>query len=168
VVVGLGGVGGRLLGGVREALRAAYALDVVAGAPLTRPQYAFNEARRQHHAASILRRLAGPGGPGERLLVVGVADVDLFLPEAAFVLGDADRAVGAAVVSTARLGSRDPLRVEARASVEAVHQAGHLLGLGHCPDLRCAMYLARVPGEVDRKGASPCGGCLAALDLPSP
>jgi archaemetzincin len=165
VVVGLGGVGGRLLGGVREALRAAYALEVVPGAPLTRPHYAFNEARRQHHAAAILRRLAGKGGPGERMPVVGVADVDLFLPEAAFVLGDADRAVGAAVVSTARLGNRDPLRVEARARVEAVHQAGHLLGLGHCPDRRCAMYLAREPAEVDGKEAAPCDGCRAALGL---
>lgn len=165
VLVALGDVGGRLLSGVRLALHQALHLDADAGPALQRPQYAYNEARGQYHTAAILRRLSAMRPGAEPVPVLGLADVDLFLPDASFVLGDADRDAGAALVSTARLATRDLPLLLARARVEAIHEAGHLLGLGHCQDQRCAMFLSRELVEVDRKQPALCHGCRNALGL---
>ena len=165
LVVALGSVGLKLRAGVREALQQVLHLDVDAGPVLERPRYAFNEARRQYHTAAILRRLSALRPAAEPLPVLGLADVDLFLPDASFVLGDADRDAGAALISTARLATRDLPLLLARARVEAIHEAGHLLGLGHCEDHRCAMFLSRELAEVDRKGPGLCQGCRHALGL---
>jgi archaemetzincin len=161
LLVALGGVGPRLVASVGSALHDALGLEATLGPALQRPQYAYNEARGQYHASAIVRRLAALG-PAP---VLGLADVDLFIPDAPWVLGDADRDAGAALVSVARIGTPDRRRIEHRARVEAVHEAGHLLGLGHCQDARCAMYLSTDPRDVDRKAAALCHTCSGALGL---
>jgi len=165
LLVALGGVGERLRAGVGTALHDVLGLDADMGPTLERPRYAFNELRGQYHTAAILRRLSALRPGAAPLPVLGLVDVDLFLPDAAYVLGDADRDAGTALVSTARLATRDLPRLLARARVEAVHEAGHLLGLGHCLDYRCAMFLSQEPVEVDRKGPGLCHGCRNALGL---
>jgi hypothetical protein len=63
---------------------------------------------------------------------------------------------GRALVSLAWLGTgRDLIR---RACSVAVHEAGHLLGLGHCKE-RCAMRPASSLRELDRRPLKPCRGC---------
>ncbi len=165
LLVGLGAVGERVRAGVRTALQEVLHLDAELGPVLERPRYAFNEARGQYHTAAILRRLASLRPATPALPVLALADVDLFLPDASYVLGDADRDAGTALVSTARLHTRDLPRLLARARVEAIHEAGHLLGLGHCQDFRCAMFLSLELAEVDRKGPGLCQGCRNALGL---
>jgi archaemetzincin len=165
LLVALGGVGERLRSGVRAALHEVLHLDADLGPVLERPGYAFNEARGQYHTAAILRRLTSLRTGSDQAPVLALADVDLFLPDATYVLGDADRDAGTALVSTARLATRDLPRLLTRARVEAIHEAGHLLGLGHCADYRCAMYLSRELVEVDRKGPGLCHGCRTALGL---
>ena len=114
---------------------------------LSRPDYAFNKDRSQYHCNAILRRLVTLLEPRQSM-VLGVTDVDLFVPDSAFVFGEADREAHAAVVSTAKLRagvSADQLR--RRVQVEGVHQAGHLLGLSYCEDARCMMFFAQSPVE---------------------
>jgi archaemetzincin len=165
VLVALGGVGPRLLVDAAAALRDVLGLATRAGPSLDRPQYAFNKERGQYHAPAIVRRLAslraGAGGSP----VLGVVDVDLFLPDAPYVLGDSDRDAGAALMSVSRLAAPDPEQLRHRVQVEAVHAAGHLLGLSHCGDARCAMFLARDAADTDRKGARLCGNCRGALGI---
>ncbi len=163
LLVALGDVRRRLLHDVGRTLADALGLASASGPSLERPQYAFNEARRQYHASAILRRLAALRAGAAGAPVLGIADVDLFVPDAPWVLGDADRAAGAAVVSVARLADGDLQRRDLRARVEAVHEAGHLLGLDHCPEPGCAMHLSTEPGEVDRKAPALCRACRAAL-----
>ncbi|HSD19011.1 MAG TPA: archaemetzincin [Anaeromyxobacter sp.] len=136
------------------------------GPSLDRPQYAFNKDRAQYHATSILRRLAAMRAQGAP--VVGILDVDLFLPDAPYIIGDADRDAGAAVFSLARLAHADPERVKRRTQVETVHGAGHLLGLSHCSDFRCAMFLSRDAADSDRKGPGLCASCRSALGFATP
>jgi archaemetzincin len=163
LVVALGGVPHKLAHAAGESLQEM--LDVAAklGPSLDRPQYAFNEGRKQYHATAILRRLGSLGAHGAP--VVGVLDGDLFLPDAPYVIADADRDAGAAVFSLARLAHADPDKVKRRAQVETVHGAGHLLGLSHCADFRCAMFFSRDAADSDRKGPGLCVSCREALGL---
>ena len=130
-----------------------------------------NKDRNQYHSTAILRRLSQlRSGPAD-VPVLGVTDVDLFVPDAPFVFGEADRAVRSAVVSLARLSHgpdgapAEPERLRRRAQVEAVHELGHLLGLSHCQDARCAMFLSHRPSDSDRKGPGLCATCRTALGL---
>jgi archaemetzincin len=166
LIVSLGAPPPRLVGDVASALRDVLAILARTGPSLERPAYAFNEGRAQYHTAAILRRLGGLRTGGTPVL--GVADFDLFVPDAPFVIGDADRDAGTALFSLSRLGHADPDRVRRRARVEAVHEVGHLLGLAHCADYRCAMFLTREPADADRKGPGLCPGCRAALGLQGP
>jgi archaemetzincin len=95
---------------------------------------------------------------GTRLL--GVTDVDLFIPVLTFVFGEAQLGRQAAVVSIARL--RDaaiPSLVTGRLAKESVHEIGHTFGLVHCASAACVM--ARSPGlaAVDRKTDRLCADC---------
>ncbi|HEX9051836.1 MAG TPA: archaemetzincin [Anaeromyxobacter sp.] len=146
-----------------DALRETLEISSKLGPSLDRPQYAFNKDRGQYHATSILRRLASLRPHG--IPVVGIVDVDLFLPDAPYVIADADRDAGAAVFSLSRLSHADPDRVRKRLQVETVHGAGHLLGLSHCGDFRCAMFFSRDAADADRKGPGLCPSCRAALGL---
>ncbi len=163
LLVGLGGVSHRLVQAAGESLRATLELGSKLGPSLDRPQYAFNKDRRQYHATSIIRRLSSLGG--QAVPVVGILDGDLFLPDAPYVIGDADRDAGASVFSLSRLSHADPEKVRRRTQVETVHGAGHLLGLSHCSDFRCAMFFSRDAADADRKGDGLCTSCRAALGL---
>lgn len=163
LLVAMGGVGPRLLIDAAGALREVLSLAARAGPSLDRPQYAFNKERGQYHAPAIVRRLASLRAGAGGVPVLGVVDVDLFLPDGPYVLGEADREAGAAVYSVSRLAAADPEQVRRRVRVEAVHAAGHLLGLSHCLDARCAMFLSRDAADSDRKGLALCAGCRSSL-----
>jgi archaemetzincin len=154
-----------VLADASAALRDVLDLVTKNGPSLDQPKYAFNESRGQYHTTAILRRLSSLRGPSGSP-VVGIVDVDLFLPDAPYVIADADRDAGAAVFSTTRLSHGDPQQLRRRMQVESVHAAGHLLGLAHCPDFRCAMFLSRDAADSDRKGPGLCASCRAAIGAP--
>ena len=162
VLVGLGTVHPKLLAAGIEALR-ELEVGAKAGPSLDRPQYAWNKDRKQYHATSIIRRLSTLRQ--REAPVVGIVDGDLFLPDAPYVIGEADRDAGAAVFSLTRLSHAEPDVVRRRAQVETLHAAGHLLGLSHCSDYRCAMFFSRDAADVDRKSTALCASCRAALGL---
>ncbi|MGC3999743.1 MAG: peptidase M54 [Anaeromyxobacter sp.] len=164
LLVALGDVPARQLADVAHGIRQVMGIPSRAGPSLDRPGYAYNEARGQYHATSILRRLAGLRAQAGGAPVLGVLAGDLFLPDAAYVLGEADRDGGAALVSTHRL-SGEPQLLRRRTQVEAVHVLGQLLGLSDCLDYRCVMFSSRDAADADRKGLALCGGCRVALGL---
>jgi archaemetzincin len=164
LLVSVGSVSPSLVKELEEPLTTLLGLTVVGSkVALQRPDYAFNKDRGQYHCNAIMRRLVSLMEPSHTL-VLGVTDVDLFVPDSAFVLGEADRESRGAVVSLARLrpgAHADQLR--RRVQVEAVHQAGHLLGLSFCEDSRCAMYFAQTPQDCDRKQLGLCNPCRNEL-----
>lgn len=164
LLVTVGSPAPTLLNGLEEPLATHLGLTaVVSKVALPRPDYAFNKDRAQYHCNAILRRLATLLEPGISM-VLGVTDVDLFVPDAPFVFGEADRASHAAVVSVARLGKGVGLaQLQRRVQVQAVHRAGHLLGLSYCEDARCVMMLAQTPGDNDRKQIGLCNLCRNEL-----
>jgi archaemetzincin len=129
---------------------------------LASPSYAYNKDRNQYHSNAIMRRLVPLLEPGQTIL--GVVDVDLFVPDSGFVFGEADRESRAAVLSISRLGQgADEALLRRRVQMEGLHQAGHLVGLSYCEDARCAMFLATTLSDVDRKQTALCHICRNEL-----
>ncbi len=130
------------------------------------PREAFDPRRQQFHSTPILARLAAlPAPAGARIL--GVADVDLFIPILTFVFGEAQLAGGAALISAARLRQEfyglpaNQVLLYERCAKEALHELGHTMGLVHCPLYECVMHYSNSIEDVDLKGSSWCPACLA-------
>jgi archaemetzincin len=130
---------------------------------LQAPTYAFNKDRNQYHCNAIMRRLNAALEPPCHL-ILGLVDVDLFVPDSPFVFGEADRESKVGLVSLFRLKQNvDGEALKRRVQIETVHQAGHLVGLSYCEDARCVMFLAQSPTDVDRKSLSLCNLCRNEL-----
>jgi archaemetzincin len=125
------------------------------------PNYAFNKDRNQYHTTAIMRRLLTIKDPGATH-VMGVTDADLFTPDTPFVFGEADRDSHVALLSLFRIKG-DSETARRRIHVEAVHQAGHLVGLSYCEDSRCTMSLATSVAEADRRQMQLCNNCRNEL-----
>jgi archaemetzincin len=164
LLVSVGSPSPTLLKDLEEPLATHMGLTaVVSRTALPRPDYAFNKVRAQYHCNAILRRLTTLLEPGQSM-VMGVTDVDLFVPDTPFVFGESDRESHAAVVSVARLRTgADPEQLKRRVQVQGVHRAGHLLGLSYCEDPRCVMCFAQTPGDNDRKQLALCNQCRNEL-----
>jgi archaemetzincin len=127
----------------------------------------LDPARRQYRADLVLGALRPLAAPGERIL--GVTVVDLCLPVLTYVFGYAELSGIAGVVSAHRLDPRydgdddDPGLALERLEKEALHEAGHLLGLTHCPDRLCVMASAHDVGEIDIEEPGYCAACSARL-----
>jgi archaemetzincin len=153
---------------VGAALQEIFGAPADLGTPLVKPDFAFNKDRQQYHSTAVLRRLDTVRPRGNEAPVLGVVDVDLFVPDLPFVFGEADRDAKTALVSVFRLKGADgrpasPERFAHRSRVESVHAMGHLLGLSHCNDFRCAMFLSHTPADSDRKGEGLCIPCRSAI-----
>jgi len=147
-------------------LRETFGAEVVAVPTVPLPPAAYDARRRQHLSMALLDALARARRPGwDRLL--GVADVDLFVPDLNFVFGEGDPRRGVAVFSLRRLraegnGAGTELFAR-RAATEAIHELGHSYGLGHCNDPHCVMWFSNSLAETDRKGPRFCPAHAAEL-----
>ena len=129
--------------------------------------YAWDPKRKQFVSPRILTRLRGiKRHQGD--LVLGVTNVDLYSPDYDYVYGEAEMASGVATLSTYRLkGQRnngvDSSVLEERTAREAIHEIGHLLLLGHCPNPRCVMHACPCVADVDKAGSDFCDQCGQVL-----
>jgi archaemetzincin len=115
----------------------------------------------------MLRWLVARVPPGGTRLL-GITDVDLFIPILTFVFGEAQLEGQAAVVSCARLvEAGDRVLTTRRLAREAVHELGHTFGLVHCAGLAgtgrdqapCVMSRSASVRAVDAKSTQLCPDC---------
>jgi archaemetzincin len=123
---------------------------------------AYNPERKQYLSSKLLASLK-KSEREER--IVGIADVDLYVPRLNFVFGEADIASGTAIVSLYRLRPEyyglapDEASLLERATKEIVHELGHTFGLGHCPNNKCVMHFSNSLADTDLKKAHFCNMC---------
>lgn len=166
-MVAMGEVEAQLLVHVCAAVREAFDRSCYVGEVLATPASAFNSRRAQYSAETILEQLHS--GPAERIL--GVVDLDLYVPQLNFVFGLADRVGRRAVIALPRLRERfyggrdDEALFRARVVKEAVHELGHTYGLGHCSNRRCVMTFSNSLADTDYKGQEFCPRCRQQLQL---
>lgn len=128
---------------------------------------AFDPRRRQYRSDLILARIAELAAGASPIL--GVAEVDLFIPVLTFVFGEAQLNGSAALVSSHRLRNEmyglpaDENLLRDRLLKEAMHELGHMFGLLHCYHPTCAMQPSTYAELIDLKSAEYCPTCLAAL-----
>ena len=129
---------------------------------------AYNPERKQYFSSKLLAFLGKSEGE-ER--VVGIADVDLYVPRLNYVFGEADTVSGTAIVSLYRLRQEyyglapDEALFLERAAKEIVHELGHTFGLGHCPNNKCVMHFSNSLADTDLKEAHFCDKCRPKIIL---
>ncbi len=98
-------------------------------------------------------------------IVVGVLDVDAYVPGLNFVFGLAVPSMGVASVYTPRLRmyAQGLEHVAERVLKEVLHEVGHVFGLDHCSNRLCVMSFSNSVFEVDIKRAAYCKRCYESL-----
>jgi archaemetzincin len=129
---------------------------------------AYNPERKQYLSSKLLAAL---GTAQRQEKIVGIADVDLYVPRLNFVFGEADISSGTAIISLWRLrpeyyglGPDEALFLE-RAIKEIVHELGHTFGLGHCRNSRCVMHFSNGLADTDLKDVHFCSKCRPKIIL---
>ena len=163
LIVPFGTIRKEILVFLQNELIRIFGLDVRIASEEPIPQYAFDPKRRQYHSTKILEWLKNIPVMDTRIL--GIIDLDLYVPELNFVFGEADVAHGVCVISLVRLRQEfyglpknENLFLE-RALKEAVHELGHTYRLGHCEDTRCIMHFSNSLQDTDIKGPDFCPRC---------
>lgn len=128
---------------------------------------AYDSTRRQYHSTQVLAQLREISAGEAKLL--GVTDLDLFIPIFTFVFGEAQVGGCAALMSTHRLRQEfyglpaDRALLFERAEKEAVHELGHAHGLAHCRSFDCVMRFSNSVDQVDLRPCHFCQLCEARL-----
>jgi archaemetzincin len=128
----------------------------------------FDMKRGQYNAHGLLALASAMKREGDDLLL-GVTMMDLYYPGLNFVFGLAS--AGGAIISLYRLRqefyglSPDRRLFMNRAIKEAVHEIGHVLGLGHCTSTSCVMFFSNSIFDTDAKGLRFCASCSARIAM---
>ncbi|HEX5137072.1 MAG TPA: archaemetzincin [Planctomycetota bacterium] len=127
--------------------------------------------RAQVDADRLLLGLEGlPREPGA--VTAGVTDADMGSAIFTHHFGRARHGGRALVISLARLKPefyglpQDRGLLLRRASLEFLHELGHVWGLGHCRDNGCIMRFVPTVEGIDNRGTAFCAACASAVALP--
>ena len=152
------------------ALREKFEAVFETGEPLPLLEDAYRAERGQYFASPILDELK-QNIPEDAEKVLGVVDVDIFVPALNFIFGQADLGGNVALISLTRLreefygNSKNKKLFFERTVKEAVHELGHTFGLRHCDNRKCVMHFSNSLRDTDIKEADFCEQCREKLEI---
>lgn len=169
-LIPIGDVEKRTLLKLSWALREKFEAVFEVGEPLPLSEDAYRPRRGQYFATPILEELK-QNIPEDAEKVLGILDVDIFVPVLNFIFGQADLGGKVALISLTRLreefyGNRKNKKLFLeRALTEATHELGHTFGLRHCDNPKCVMRFSNDVRDTDIKGADFCEQCREKLEI---
>ena len=135
------------------------------------PAGAYNKARQQFYSTRILAKINNYVKQTQADRILGVTEVDLYVPHLNFVFGEATCPGKTAIISLFRLKPEfyghpaNPELFINRCVKEAVHEIGHTLGLRHCQNPTCVMFFSNSIQMVDTKEHKFCEECERKVRL---
>jgi archaemetzincin len=176
-ILRIGQVDSYVIGRIQENLNMILpeTTTMLAAETLPVPEEAFAKARKQYRSDIILSIVHNHAEKEKTLdRILGIVDIDIFVPDLSFVFGEAECPGKAALISLWRLrpefygnASNMELFIE-RGTKEAVHELGHTLSLKHCPNPFCVMYFSNSIFETDRKQSLFCNKCHMKVETIKP
>ncbi len=168
-IIPIGHIDNKTMQYTQMELEKRFNVSVDIGRQLDEPAYAYHKHKKQYNSTKILKKIHKLKLTGyDRIL--GLVDVDLYVPERTFVFGGADVKKKVSVISLTRLRQEfydlpeDSALFKYRTIIEAVHELGHTYGLYHCKNNKCVMFLSNTIGDTDHKGAELCSNCENILE----
>ncbi|MBI2251564.1 MAG: archaemetzincin family Zn-dependent metalloprotease [Armatimonadetes bacterium] len=146
--------------------RFLYEFKVVGAIPL--PSQALDPSRNQYLVSKAIERLKKVM-PKDAKFLLGITAVDLFVPKLNFVYGYSDFISKISLISTFRLNpefygeTACEDRFFIRILGEIIHELGHLFGIKHCFNNKCAMYFSNSIYDLDNKNTFLCDECERKL-----
>lgn len=133
--------------------------------------FAYDENRKQYHSTAVLQKLSDHA-PENCLKIIGITNLDLFIPILTHVYGEAQLGGKACMISTYRLQDgieQDGIEIDSYSKIqnrivkEAIHELGHTFSLRHCDNSSCIMHYCRGIQDVDMKSDKLCRYCAIML-----
>lgn len=128
------------------------------------PDRYFDKTRGQYKAHELLTLITKEKKDD---ILLGVTMVDLYYPGLNYVFGLAK--ARDSIISLCRLrqefyGLKSDRRLFLdRATKEAIHEIGHVLGLAHCRSPNCVMFFSNSIHDTDAKSYRFCKFCSAMI-----
>ncbi|MEI6128330.1 MAG: archaemetzincin [Pseudomonadota bacterium] len=130
----------------------------------------YDSARDQYNSSGMLLQLI-ERPPADAIKILGVAELDLFIPILTFVFGEAQLDGIGSVVSLHRLNNKfyglpeDQVLQTERLVKESIHELGHTFGLVHCTYPACVLNASTYVEDIDQKSEEFCPECRQELRL---
>jgi archaemetzincin len=162
----IGGIQRTLLDDLRARIGMVFRIPCEVVQPALPAEFAYHPERGQYHSSEILAQMASLAG-SRCWRLLGVTDVDLYIPILTYVFGEAQLKGRCALVSLHRLRQEfyglppDPELLSERLLKEAVHELGHTMELTHCDDYDCVMSSSHAVEWIDLKRPNLCSVCHA-------
>lgn len=128
----------------------------------------YDPVRRQYNGNALMSRIESEH-KAESEYVIGLFNVDLFIPILTYIFGQAYLNGRTGIVSMYRLSNEryglevDDSNMTSRLEKEVIHELGHMLGLVHCIDPVCVMRAGNYVEDIDQKGHEFCRSCLEKI-----
>ncbi len=170
-ILRIGPINSNVLDNIRKQLCEIFPKTIctILDSEIPTPKDAYNSRRKQFHSSLILAKIHQYCEELVADRVLGITNVDLYVPRLNFVFGEAECPGKAAIISLYRLkpefyGNPPNSTLFVQRSVkEAVHEIGHTLGLGHCREPSCVMFFSNSILDTDRKKSTFCKRCYSLI-----
>jgi archaemetzincin len=165
----IGNVEEDFLSKLSERIRLKFNAEVKLKNPINLPKESYNLSRNQYYSTKILYYLLSCSSSINVDKILGVTNVDLYVPRLNFVFGEALCPGKAAIISLFRLNPKlyneeNGDKLLERAVKEAVHELGHTFGLMHCENPTCVMFFSNSLLDTDKKTEEFCLKCKKKLE----